>query len=169
MMKHSIQEQLILHEGLRTKVYACPANKLTIGVGRNLEDVGLYEFEQKRILDSYGISKQEVIDILQVRGITEEESLYMLNNDIMIILAELENSYRWFNFLNSVRQKVIIDMRFNLGSSGFAGFKNMIRQVENMNYWNAGKEMKNSKWYSQVKTRAKRLIQMMVTGQDYEL
>ena len=87
----------------------------------------------------------------------------------MIILAELENSYRWFNFLNSVRQKVIIDMRFNLGSSGFAGFKNMIRQIENMNYWNAGEEMKNSKWYSQVKTRAKRLIQMMVTGQDYEL
>lgn len=169
MLKHSIQEQLILHEGLRTQIYTCPANKLTIGVGRNLEDTGLYEFEQKRILNDYGLTKQEVIDILQDRGITQEEALYMLNNDIMIIRAELENTYRWFNFLNEVRQKVIIDMRFNLGSSGFAGFKNMIRHIENMNYWNAGEEMKNSKWYSQVKTRADRLIKMMVTGQDYDL
>lgn len=69
MLKHSIQEQLILHEGLRTEVYTCPANKLTIGVGRNLEDVGLYEFEQRRILGTYGLTKQEVIDILQARQI----------------------------------------------------------------------------------------------------
>lgn len=169
MIKHSIQEQLILHEGLRTEVYPCPANKLTIGVGRNLEDTGLYELEQKRILNSYGLTKQEVIDILQVRQITTEEALYMLNNDIMIIQSELENTYRWFNFLDEVRQKVIIDMRFNLGGSGFADFKNMIQQVRKMNYWNAGEEMKDSEWYSQVKTRADRLIKMMVTGQDYDL
>ncbi len=169
MMKHSIQEQLILHEGLKTKVYTCPANKPTIGVGRNLEDTGLYEFEQKRILGSYGLTKQEVIDILQVRQITQEEALYMLNNDIMIIQAELEQDYKWFKFLNEVRQKVVIDMRFNLGRTGFAGFKKMIQQLELKNYWKAGEEMKNSKWYSQVKTRADRLIKMMVTGQDYNL
>lgn len=169
MMKHSIQEQLILHEGICLKPYKCSAGKWTIGVGRNLEDTGLYEFEKKRLLGIYELTRQEVIDILQVRHITQEEALYMLNNDIKIIRAELEKNYRWFNFLNEVRQKVIIDMRFNLGEAGLAEFKNMIREIENMNYWKASEEMKNSKWYSQVKTRADRLIKMMATGQDYEL
>jgi lysozyme len=168
-MKHSIQEQLILHEGICLKPYKCSAGKWTIGVGRNLEDNGLYEFEKKRLLGTYELTRQEVIDILQVRHITQEEALYMLDNDIRVIKAELKNTYKWFNFLDEVRQKVIIDMRFNLGGTGFAEFKNMIQQIENNNYWKAGEEMKNSKWYSQVKTRADRLIKMMVTGQDYEL
>ena len=30
-----------LHEGLRLGVYRCPAGKLTIGFGRNLEDKGI--------------------------------------------------------------------------------------------------------------------------------
>lgn len=169
MMKHSIQEQLILHEGISLIPYKCLAGKWTIGVGRNLEDTGLYEFEKKRLLGTYELTRQEVIDILQVRYITQEEALYMLNNDIKVIKAELEDSYRWFKFLDDVRQKVIIDMRFNLGSVGFAGFKNMIRQLELENYQKVAEEMKNSKWYSQVKTRSDRLIKMMATGQDYEL
>lgn len=169
MMKHSIQEQLILHEGISLIPYKCLAGKWTIGVGRNLEDTGLYEFEKKRLLGTYELTRQEVIDILQVRYITQEEALYMLDNDIRVIKAELENNYRWYNFLDEVRQKVIVDMRFNLGSAGFAGFKNMIREIENMNYCKASEEMKNSKWYSQVKTRADRLVKMMATGQDYEL
>jgi len=60
-------------------------------------------------------------------------------------------------------------MRFNLGSAGFAGFKNMIRQLELENYQKVAEEMKNSKWYLQVKRRAERLIKMMLTGQDYDL
>ena len=31
-------ERLVLHEGMRLKPYRCPAGKLTIGAGRNLED-----------------------------------------------------------------------------------------------------------------------------------
>ena len=169
MLKHSIQEQLILHEGVKLSPYKCPAGKWTIGVGRNLEDNGLYEFEKIRILGTYELTRQEVIDILQVRGITQEEALYMLDNDIKVIKAELEDDYKWFNILDEVRQKVIIDMRFNLGGPGFAGFKNMIQQLELENYQKVAEEMKNSKWYSQVKTRADRLIKMMVTGQDYDL
>jgi len=169
MLKHSIQEQLILHEGISLTPYKCTAGKWTIGVGRNLEDTGLYEFEKMRILGTYELTRQEVIDILQVRHITQEEALYMLDNDIKVITAELEDSYKWFKYLDEVRQKVIIDMRFNLGSAGFAGFKNMIRQLELENYQKVAEEMKNSKWYLQVKTRGDRLIKMMLTGQDYDL
>ena len=33
MLKHSLEDQLILHEGLRLEVYKCPAGYWTIGVG----------------------------------------------------------------------------------------------------------------------------------------
>ncbi len=169
MIKHTIAEQLILHEGVRLECYRCPAGKWTIGVGRNLEAVGLFDYEQERILGCRGLNKVHVIELLQERGITYSEAMFLLNNDIIRIRAELEQDYKWFKFLNEVRQKVVIDMRFNLGRTGFAGFKKMIQQLELKNYWKAGEEMKNSKWYSQVKTRADRLIKMMVTGQDYNL
>lgn len=51
---NSIEDQLILHERLKLKPYRCSAGKLTIGVGRNLED----------------------------KGISEEEALFLLRNDI---------------------------------------------------------------------------------------
>ena len=82
MLKHSLKDQLILHEGIKLKPYKCPANKWTIGVGRNLEDVGLSPEEQDRILGCRGLSRSQVINILKERGITKDEALYMLNNDI---------------------------------------------------------------------------------------
>jgi Phage-related lysozyme (muraminidase) len=44
MMKYditSLEDQLIDHEGLKLEPYECTAGKLTIGVGRNLEDRGI--------------------------------------------------------------------------------------------------------------------------------
>jgi len=43
-------ESLKRHEGLRLKPYLCPAGKLTIGYGRNLEDVGISEEEAAEML-----------------------------------------------------------------------------------------------------------------------
>lgn len=36
-----LEKDLIRDEGLRLKPYRCTADKLTIGVGRNLEDNGI--------------------------------------------------------------------------------------------------------------------------------
>ena len=40
-----LREDLIADEGIRLKPYLCPAGKTTIGVGRNLDDVGITEAE----------------------------------------------------------------------------------------------------------------------------
>lgn len=136
---HSIEEQLIMHEGLRTKPYKCTANKITIGVGRNLEN----------------------------RGITKQEALYMLENDIKSIEKNLKE-YSWYRDLDKVRQKVIIDMCFNVGLYGLLSFNNMIQAIRDKDYHKASEEMENSRWYRQVGNRAKRLCKMMKTGQDYQ-
>jgi len=45
-----LAEQLRKHEGLRLKPYHCPAGKLTIGIGRNLEDKGISEKEAVQLV-----------------------------------------------------------------------------------------------------------------------
>jgi lysozyme len=166
MLKHSLKDQLILHEGLRLRVYTCKANKKTIGVGRNLEDVGLSPEEQDRILGCRGLSRSQVINILEERGITKDEALYMLDNDIARCIKDIEQ-FPWFKHLDPIRQKVIVDMRFNLGLAGLKGFRKMIAALERGDYGVAADEMVNSSWYHQVGTRAHRLVEMMRTGEDY--
>ena len=71
----SIEDQLVLHEGLRLEPYICPAGYWTIGVGRNLESKGLTGAEQKFIFGRDDYSKQEVIELLKKRGITKDVSM----------------------------------------------------------------------------------------------
>lgn len=162
----TIEEQLILHEGLRLKPYKCTADKWTIGVGRNLEAKGLTKTEQEHILGTGGLSKLEVIDVLLERGISKEEALFLLDNDIAECRRDL-GRYDWYTKANPVRQKVLLDMRLNLGMEGLLEFKRMITALAAQDYGLAAEEMKDSKWYRQVKTRGIRLVEMMRTGEDY--
>ena len=168
MLKHSLKDQLILHEGLKLRPYKCPANKWTIGVGRNLEDVGLSGNEQLKLFGTCGLNRKEVIDRLLDRGISEEEALFLLDNDIKKCTADVKR-FPWFEYLDPVRQKVIVDMRFNLGLAGLKKFRKMIGHLEVGAYFDAADEMKNSKWYWEVGNRSRRLVKMMATGQDYDL
>lgn len=167
MLKHSLKDQLILHEGMKLRPYKCPANKWTIGVGRNLEDVGLSRDEQHKLFRTSNLNRKEAIDGLLARGITEEEALYLLDNDIEKCITDVKQ-FSFFENLNPVRQKVIIDMRLNLGFAGLKGFKRMISALEQGDYDKAAEEMKDSKWYSQVGIRGRRLVKMMKTGVDYQ-
>lgn len=136
----SIEDQLILHEDIKLKPYKCPAGKLTIGVGRNLED----------------------------KGLTEQEALFLLRNDIAEAQLQL-TQYDWYTSLSPIRQKVLIDMAVNLGMAGLLQFKRMIAALNRKDYKSAAGEMVNSHWYGQVGTRSKRLVKMMATGEDYTI
>jgi lysozyme len=131
----TITEQLIADEGLRLRPYRCPAGKLTIGVGRNLEDT----------------------------GITKAEALLMLENDIRSCGDRLKG-LPWFSCLNLVRQEVLINMAFNLGIGGLMGFPRMMAALERGQYALAAQEMIESKWATQVPQRARRLAEEMVSG-----
>lgn len=130
-----LTELLIEHEGLRLKPYRCPSGKLTIGVGRNLEDV----------------------------GITKAEAMFLLANDIKRVSAEL-NAFDWFKGLDPVRQLVLMDMCFNLGLSNLLKFKKMISALERGDYDKAHVEMLDSLWATQVGSRAWKLAKMMKHG-----
>lgn len=136
--RDAMVRQLRLHEGERLKPYRCTANKLTIGIGRNLED----------------------------RGITKEESAYLLSNDIDAFYSTLLRELPWVSELDEVRQRVLLDMAFNLGIQGLLGFKNTLATIKSGDYEKAAPMMLQSKWAKQVGQRAERLSRMMFTGKD---
>lgn len=136
--REAMVRQLRLHEGERLKPYRCTAGKLTIGVGRNLED----------------------------RGISREESAMLLANDIANEERELVRALPWVAKLDEVRQRVLLDMSFNLGIAGLLGFKNTLATIQEGNYQRAAAMMLDSKWAGQVGARAERLARMMATGKD---
>ena len=166
MIKHTLEDQLILHEGLRLEVYKCPAGFWTVGVGRNLESKGLTGVEQKFIFGRDGMSKQEVIERLKEQGITKDQAMWIMANDISECVKDLK-TFDWFDKLDDIRAKVVVDMRFNLGAGGFRQFKKMIAALAAGDYKQAAAEMVNSKWYHQVGNRGKRLVRMMESGEDY--
>lgn len=131
----SVVDLLKLHEGLKLKPYRDTVGKLTIGYGRNLDDV----------------------------GITVEEATRMLHHDIAECIKQLE-TLAVFSRLDEVRRAVLIDMTFNLGFAGILGFKKMWKAIEAGNYERAADEMLNSKWARQVGRRAMRLSDMMRSG-----
>ena len=125
-----------LHEGEKFKPYKCTAGKTTIGVGRNLDDV----------------------------GISPEESAFLFENDLRRVDAELHRAFPWAKNLDPVRHAVLMDMLFNLGLARLRGFRKFLAAMERRDWTTAAKEMEDSLWYRQVKTRAVRLQGMVLTG-----
>lgn len=132
----NLRDQLIKHEGLRLKPYRCTAGKLTIGVGRNLDDV----------------------------GISKEEALYLLDNDISKATSDLLQALPWVKDLDDARRNVLINMCFNLGLNGLLGFQNTLSMIQKGWYKEASINMLKSKWAKQVGIRAIELAKIMETG-----
>jgi lysozyme len=133
-----IIEQIIRHEGLRLKPYHDSAGKLSIGVGRNLDD----------------------------KGIREDEAIMMLMHDISDATSDAAALVDNFHLLDEVRQRVLVDMAFNLGRTRLGTFRRMIEAVRNNRFEEAAAEMVNSRWYRQVGERGMRLEYMMRSGED---
>lgn len=128
--------QLIRHEGLELKPYTDTVGKLTIGVGRNLTD----------------------------NGITNEEAMLLLDNDLAKHGIELSKQYPVVGGLEPVRFFVLVNMAFNLGMPRLSKFKKMWRCIHNDDYVGASIEMLDSRWATQVGGRAVELSEMMKTG-----
>lgn len=133
MTDDKLIQRIIKHEGFLLKPYKCPAGKLTIGVGRNLEDV----------------------------GITRDEALFLLKNDLDRCHQECLRSFMWYGELDNARQGVIQEMCFNLGLARLKTFKKMLLACEMGNYELAAREMLSSLWARQVGKRAETLADIM--------
>lgn len=146
MDTQKLKAELVRDEGSRARPYADTRGVLTIGVGRNL------------------IAK----------GLSPDEILYLYNNDVAEATGLLDKYVPWWRNLNDVRQRVMVNMTFNMGFAperpagerGFADFAKTLHYIETEQYEAASVEMMDSAWSKQVGPRAPRLAAMMKAGVD---
>jgi len=133
----TLEDQLKRDEGLRLRPYKDTVGKTTIGIGRNLDDV----------------------------GISEEEALVLLANDIKRADDALSEAFPWTLALDDARRAVLVNMTFNMGIHGLAQFRHFLAAVEAGSWTTARVEMLDSKWADQVGARAQRLAIQLESGE----
>lgn len=126
----TIFEQLVRDEGLELFPYRDTAGKLTIGVGRNLDDV----------------------------GISRDEAMYLLGNDVARTLKLLEQKAPWYLQLDEARRAVVVNMAFNMGVG------KLLNHMQTGQHGQAAEEMLRSAWAGQVGDRSVRLARQMAEG-----
>lgn len=138
-MNENLIKQIISEEGEVLSAYQDHLGYWTIGVGR-------------------------LIDKRMGGGITQEESRYLLANDIKKFTDSVAKALPFYNDLNDARKAVLINMAFQMGLNGLLQFKNTLQLMKLGNYDEASKGMLNSLWARQTPERAKRMAQQMATG-----
>ena len=129
----------------------------TIGIGRNLKDRGI----SKEELDELDIP---TIDHVYEYGITEADAMLLAENDVQIVEEELLRAHPCVEELDAVRQLVLVDMAFNMGVPRLCKFKKMWNAVHEKKFDIAAKEMLDSRWANQVKSRSVKLANAMHNG-----
>ena len=114
------------YEGLRLKPYTCPAGKLTIGYGHNLQD----------------------------NGITLETAETLLQEDLETARIQVLGAFSYSLNISVPRQEVLIDLCFNMGLSTLRTFKKMHKALEVHDHELAATELLDSKYATQVGQRA---------------
>ena len=89
----------------------------------------------------------------------------MLQEDIYKIFRQAQLLPTFIN-LGEVRQRVIVELIFNLGFKNVHAFTRMWEALENDKFEDAADEMLNTRWAQQNRTRAKRMSQWMRMGDD---
>jgi len=123
-------------EGVRLAPYKDIVGKLTIGIGRNLDDM----------------------------GITLDEAQYLLNTDITRTITEAERLWPWLGSLDEPRLRACLNMVFNLGTTKFGTFGKLHAALKAGDWQLAHDEALNSKWATQVGARAERIANVLLNG-----
>ena len=156
--RENFVNKLIAHEGLRLQVYQDTLGIDTIGIGRNLEDRGITDEE----LDWMDMPS---MDAVYEHGISEADAMYLAQNDVQIVEEELLRAHPCVEDLDAVRQLVVMDMAFNMGVPRLRKFKKMWNAIHENKFDVAAKEMLDSRWAIQVKSRAVKLSNAMHNGE----
>ena len=128
-----VKKRLIQEEGKKHFPYTCSANKLTIGVGRNI----------------------------QARGISDITIDQMLEEDIDICLGELRQNLSWFDNAPSGIQDVLIDLAFNMGVPKLMTYVKTLELLRTSQYDKAADELLRSRYAATLPQRSGRNAKMI--------
>jgi len=128
-----IKTTLIRHEGIELKPYRCTSDKLTIGVGRNLDD----------------------------NGITHTTAMQMLDEDITSAIEDLRRNMTWFDDAPGVIQEALVNLTFNMGIVRLMQFRKTLIYLREGAWLKAADELLDSRYATQVGRRAHEVADMI--------
>ena len=138
-----LREELAEDEGCKYEIYLDHLGLPTMGIGHlSTKDD-----------PEYGKDVGSVVELSRVQS--------AFNLDIAVTLEDCQRLYKDFNDLPEEVQLIIANMMFNLGYPRLSKFKGMKANVDARDWPGAADEMVDSKWYTQVPNRARRLVDRM--------
>lgn len=131
-------EQIKQHEGTGPVKNGChlfytdSMGVLTIGYGRNLND-----------------------------GLTEEEAMYLLQNDLGRARSQARQAFPWFDLIHHDAQFVVTELVFNMGIGKYEMFHEMHAALSQQEYPRAADCLLDSLYAKQVGQRAQDLAAIL--------
>jgi len=133
----ALRDSLIHHEGWKNKPYVDTVGKVTIGVGFNLTDVGLYDDEINFILDN------------RIRLATKD--------------AETLTCY---GSADPVIKDILVELTFNLGIEKLRKFNVFLSFIDAGLFHAAADDLETTLWYKQVGNRGKEMCEVIRSVAD---
>ena len=154
-LANNIKKVIELNEGKKYIPYEDSKGIMHIGIGFNLED----KDNQRFLKDSLNLT----INDLKKEGfkLNENQVTKLYNHSISKAYIDAKKYDPNFDSRPKNVKVALLDMSFNLGLTRLNKFKKMKKGLEENNYNTVVKEMKDSLWYDQVKSRGPRMLKVM--------
>ena len=138
-----LREELAEDEGCKYEIYLDHLGLPTFGIGHLITKDD----------PEYGKDVGTVVEQSRVQS--------AFNLDIAVTIEDCHRLYKDFDDLPEEAQLIIANMMFNLGYPRLSKFKGMKAGVDARSWSSAADEMVDSRWYTQVPNRARRLVDRM--------
>ena len=138
-----LREDLAEDEGCKYEIYLDHLGLPTFGIGHLITKDD----------PEYGKDVGTVVEQSRVQS--------AFNLDIAVTIEDCHRLYKDFDDLPEEAQLIIANMMFNLGYPRLSKFKGMKAGVDARSWSSAADEMVDSRWYTQVPNRARRLVDRM--------
>jgi lysozyme len=135
---------IMKHEGVRTKPYKDSLGLWTVGVGHLIGDGKTLPPEWNREFTMEEVNKMFYDD-------------YMSHKKAAMRIPG-------FNLVNAKAQGALIDLTFNMGNYWYNNWNKFKAAMANGDVLSAAAELENSKWYTQVKSRAVTIVSLIKQG-----
>jgi lysozyme len=145
---YRMERELIEDEGWRSKPYLCSAGHWTIGVGHKM-------------------TPSELKGRLREMEWDSDKIFATLRQDLMLAIAGCEMIFGRSRFerFSEPRQRSLVNMCFQMGTNGLAGFKRMVHAIFQEDWTQAHIEALDSKWAKKdTPVRAKRVAARLLQG-----
>ena len=143
MNKDKLREEIAEDEGCKYEIYLDHLGLPTFGIGGLIKEGD----------PEYGLPVGTVIEQDRV------QQRFAL--DIAVTIDDCKVLYPDFDDLPEECQHIIANMMFNMGRPRLSKFKGMKAGVDAKDWNKAADEMVDSRWYTQVPNRARRLVDRM--------